>query len=186
MPKLLFMLWCFTRTAIFFNCTICLHSTLFICTALIINLLRSVDNFVFYLHGCLHLSTLVCIRLHSSALVYTCLHSTLFVCTALIINLLRSVDNFVFYLHGCLHLSTLVYTRLHANSSSVFSATAAWRNACVGAVRTIMGGRFFGCSNQKSVSPIPNYVGGITAEKLGAEVRNEGECRQVHTACRRV
>ena len=113
MPKLLFMLWCFTRTAIFFNCTICLHSTLFVCTALIINLLRSVDNFVFYLHGCLHLSTLVCIRLHSSALVYTCLHSTLFVCTALVINLLRSVDNFVFYLHCRLHLPTLICTCLH-------------------------------------------------------------------------
>ena len=139
MPKRLFMLWSFTRTAIFFNCTICLHSTLFVCTALIINLLRSVDNFVFYLHGCLHLSTLVCTYLHSSALIYTrlhlstlvctCLHlsalistylhSTLFVCTALIINLLRSVDNSVSYLHGCLHLSTLVYIRLHANSSSV-------------------------------------------------------------------
>ena len=33
---------------------------------------------------------------------------------------------------------------------------------------------------------MPNYVGGITVVQLGAEVRNEGECRQVHTACRRV
>lgn len=49
-----------------------------------------------------------------------------------------------------------------------------------------MGGRFFGRSNQKFVSPIPNYVGGITTEQLGAEVRNEGGCRQVHIACRRV
>ncbi len=136
MPKRLFMLWSFTRTAIFFNCTICLHSTLFVCTALIISLLRSVDNFVFYLHSStlvytrlhssalvytrLHLSTLTCTYLHSFTLICTYLHSTLFVCTALIINLLRSVDNFVFYLHGCLHLSTLVYTCLHANSSSVF------------------------------------------------------------------
>ena len=64
MPKRLLMLWSFTRTAIFFNCTICLHSTLFVCTALIINLLRSVDNFVFYLHSCLHSFTLVCTYLH--------------------------------------------------------------------------------------------------------------------------
>lgn len=64
MPKRLFMLWSFTRTAIIFNCTICLHSTLFVCTVLIINLLRSVDNFVFYLHGCLHLSALVYTYLH--------------------------------------------------------------------------------------------------------------------------
>ena len=128
MPKRLLMLWIFTRTAIFFNCTICLHSTLFVCIALIVNLLRSVDNFVFYLHCRLHLPALTCTRLHLSALAYTYLHlstlvctylhsftlvctylhSTLFVCTALIINLLRSVDNFVFYLHGCLHLPTLV------------------------------------------------------------------------------
>ena len=182
MPKLLFILWSFTRTAIFFNCAICLHSTLFVCTALIINLLRSVDNSVFYLH----LPALICTRLHLSALTCTYLHSTLFVCTALIINLLRSVDDFVFYLHGCLHLSTLVCTCLHANSSSVFSATASWRNACVWAVRTITGGRFFGCSNQKSVSPIPNYAGGITIVQLGAEVRNDRGGRQVHTACIRV
>ena len=49
-----------------------------------------------------------------------------------------------------------------------------------------MGGRFFGCSNQKSVSPIPNYVGGITVVQLGAEVRNEGECIQRADDCRRV
>ena len=67
MSKHLLMLWSFTRTAIFFNCTICLHSTQFVCTALIINLLRSVDNFVFYLHCCLHLSTLTCTSLHLSA-----------------------------------------------------------------------------------------------------------------------
>ena len=67
----------------------------------------------------------------------------------------------------------------------------------MGAVRTITGGRFFGCSNQKSVSPIPNYAGGITIVQLGAEVRNDrggqtsaysvhtsvDKCRQVHTAC---
>ena len=59
-----------------------------------------------------------------------------------------------------------------------------------------MGGRFFGRSNQKSASPIPNCVGGITVVQLGAEVCNEGgqtsaysvqtsvdKCRQVHTAC---
>ena len=59
----LFMLWSFSRTAIFFNCTICLHSTLFVCTTLIINTLRSVDNPVFCMHAvctCLHLSALVC------------------------------------------------------------------------------------------------------------------------------
>ena len=37
-----------------------MHSTLFICTALIINVLQSVDNFVFYLHAVYTLSTLVC------------------------------------------------------------------------------------------------------------------------------
>gem|GEM_PF-4888820 len=84
MPKRLFMLWSFTRTAIFFNCTICLHSTQFVCTALVINLLRSVDNFVFYLHC----------RLHLPALTYTYLHLPTLICT-------------------CLHLSTLVYTYLH-------------------------------------------------------------------------
>ena len=83
MPKLLFMLWCFTRTAIFFNCTISLHSTQFVCTALVINLLRSVDNFVFYLHCRLHLPTLIYTCLHLSALVYTRLHansSSVFLC----------------------------------------------------------------------------------------------------------
>ena len=45
----------FWKPAYSFKCTICLHSTPSVCTALIINVLRSVDNFVFYLH-CLHLS----------------------------------------------------------------------------------------------------------------------------------
>ena len=65
----------------------------------------------------------------------------------------------------------------------------------MGAVGTIAGGRFFGRSNQKSVSPIPNYVGGITVVQPGAEVCNEGgqtsacsvqtsvdKCRQVQTS----
>ena len=56
----------------------------------------------------------------------------------------------------------------------------------VWAVRTITGGRFFGCSNQKSVSPIPNYAGGITIVQLGAEVRNDRGGRLVHTASIRV
>ena len=51
-----------------FKCTICLHSTLFVCTALIISVLRSVDNFVFYLH-------LFARRLHLSALLF-------FLCTS--------------------------------------------------------------------------------------------------------
>ena len=41
----------------------CLHSALFVCTALIISVLRSVDNLAFCLHAvytCLHSSTLVC------------------------------------------------------------------------------------------------------------------------------
>ena len=56
----------FYRTAIILNtpysfkCTICLHSTLFVCTTLIISVLRSVDNFVFYLY-------LFARRLHLSA-----------------------------------------------------------------------------------------------------------------------
>lgn len=66
----------------------------------------------------------------------------------------------------------------------------------MGAVSTITGGRFFGCSNQKTASLIPNCAGGITVVQLGAEVRNEGgqtsaynvqtsvdKCRQVHTVC---
>lgn len=67
----------------------------------------------------------------------------------------------------------------------------------VGAVSTITGGRFFGRSNQKSASLIPNYVGGITIVQLGAEVRNDrggqtsaysvhtsvDKCIRVHTAC---
>ena len=57
----------------------------------------------------------------------------------------------------------------------------------MGAVGTIAGGRFFGRSNQKSVSPIPNYVGGITVVQPGAEVRNEGgadKCIQRADECR--
>ena len=70
MPKRLFMLWSFTRTAIFFNCTICLHSTLFVCTALIINVLQSVDNLISYLH-------LFARRLHLSAhLFFLCTSAT--------------------------------------------------------------------------------------------------------------
>lgn len=57
----------------------------------------------------------------------------------------------------------------------------------VWAVSTITGGRFFGRSNQKSASLIPNYVGGITVVQLGAEVRNEGsadKCIQRADECR--
>ena len=50
---------------------ICLHSTLFVCTALIINALRSVDNPVFCMHAVWHLSALICTYLHSSA---RCMH----------------------------------------------------------------------------------------------------------------
>ncbi len=51
----------------------CLHSALFVCTALIISVLRSVDNLAFCLHAvytCLHA---VCTYLHA---VCTCLHSS--------------------------------------------------------------------------------------------------------------
>ena len=53
-----------------FKYTICPHSTLFVCTALIISVLRSVDNFVFYLH-------LFARRLHLSAhLFFLCTSAT--------------------------------------------------------------------------------------------------------------
>ena len=59
-----------------FKCTICLHSTLFVCTALIISVLRSVDNFVFYLH-------LFARRLHLSAhLFFFCTSATAAWCNA--------------------------------------------------------------------------------------------------------
>ena len=57
---------------------ICLHSALFVCTALIISVLRSVDNLAFCLHAVytrLHSSALVCTRQHSR------LHSSTLVCT---------------------------------------------------------------------------------------------------------
>ena len=141
MPKLLFMLWCFTRTAIFFNCTICLHSTQFVCTALVINLLRSVDNFVFYLHGCLHLSTLVYTYLHLSTLVCTCLH---FICTRL------HASTFI-CTSACTHLLFGVFVGI----DMLTNGFSQWR--C-----TLMRGRHFCCSERKYSPPMPGHAAGVT------------------------
>ena len=57
-----------------YNCTNCLHSTLFVVNRLIINDLWSVDTICTYLHFVYTHLHFVCTRLHVYTLIYTHLH----------------------------------------------------------------------------------------------------------------
>ena len=136
----------------------CLHSALFVCTALIINALRSVGKSAFCLHTtctclqsfytylhflallsalrtlCLHLLALACIL---SALtctlfhfIYTYLHSlTLYL--HLLTHLHTGINTHVFYTNTCKDISIIVLRpRLVARSLMIVGVACIGRQAC--------------------------------------------------------
>ena len=85
-----------------YNCTNCLHSTLFVVNRLIINDLWSVDTICTYLHFVCTYLHFVCTHLH-----FVCTHLH-FVCTRL-------------------HVYTLIYTHLHLSAqlpASIYFSTS--------------------------------------------------------------
>ena len=105
----------------------CLHSALFVCTALIISVLRSVDNLASCLHAvytCLHSSTLVCtLCALSFALVCTCLHAVCtLVCTRLHLSALVSTS-LITHVSTQLHDGHATCTIRHRGSDFLIRAT---------------------------------------------------------------
>ena len=136
----------------------CLHSALFVCTALIINALQSVDKSAFCLHTtctCLQsfytylhllalLSALLTLYLHLLALtcilsaltctrfhfIYTYLHS-LALCLHLLAHLHTGINTHVFYTNTCKDISIIVLRPcLVARSLMIVGDACIGRQAC--------------------------------------------------------
>lgn len=136
----------------------CLHSALFVCTALIIKVLQSVgksafclhttctclQSFYTYLHLLALLSALLTLYLHLLALacilsaltctrflfIYTCLHS-LTLCLHLLAHLLIGINTHVFYTNTCKDISIIVLRPcLVARSLMIVGVTCIGRQAC--------------------------------------------------------
>lgn len=136
----------------------CLHSALFVCTALIINALQSagksafcihttctcLQSFYTYLHLLALLSALLTLYLHLLALacilsaltctrfhfIYTYLHS-LTLCLHLLAHLLAGINTHVFYTNTCKDISIIVLRPcLVARSLMIVGVACIGRQAC--------------------------------------------------------
>ena len=136
----------------------CLHLALFVCTALIINVLQSVGKSAFCIHTtctclqsfytylhllallsalltlCLHLLALTCILSAFTCthfrFIYTCLHS-LTLCLHALTLLLTGISKSVFYTNTCKDISIIVLRPcLGARSLMIVGVACIGRQAC--------------------------------------------------------
>ena len=118
----------------------CLHSALFVCTALIFKRFKRVDKLSNHLHyiytvsaricTCLHLSALICTSLHF----YTQLHLSALICTHLHFYMKR-------------HLSALIYTYLHTSYTTITTRLPS-KATCQGIQRHRESGILFGATEK--------------------------------------
>ena len=110
--------------------TNCLHSALFVCTALIFKRFKRVDKLSNHLHYIYTLPARICTYLHLSALICTHLH---------------------FYTQR--HLSTLICTYLHASYTTITTRLPS-KATCQGIQRHSESGILFGAT-EKSLPQSP-------------------------------